>query len=87
MAKADKKNKKIVQSKKCVGCGICYSVCPVNAKLMKSDDFDPGTAELAIRVVDGAAIISDEACIRCGACSKICPVESLTVVELESATA
>jgi 4Fe-4S ferredoxin len=87
MVKADKKNKKIVQSKKCIGCGICYSVCPVNAKLMKSDDFDPDTAELAIRIIDGAAIISEEACVRCGACSKICPVESLTVVELESATA
>ena len=87
MVKADKKNKKIVQSKNCVGCGICYSVCPVNAKLMKSDDFDPDTAELAIRIVDGAAIISEEACVRCGACSKICPVESLTIVELESATA
>ena len=87
MAKADKKSKKIVQSKKCVGCGICASVCPVNAKLMKSEDFDPETAELAIRILDGVAIISDEICVRCGACSKICPVESLTVVDLESATA
>jgi len=87
MAKADKKNKKIVQSKKCVGCGICYSVCPVNVKLMKSEDFNPDTTELAIRIVDGMAIINDEVCIRCGACSKICPVESLTIVELESATA
>ncbi|MCO5384366.1 MAG: hypothetical protein NHB15_21850 [Methanosarcina barkeri] len=25
--------------------------------------------------------------MRCGTCSKICPVESLTVLELESATA
>jgi 4Fe-4S ferredoxin len=87
MAKAEKKNKKIVQSKKCVGCGICYSVCSVNAKLMKSDDFYPDTVELAIWIVDKAAIISDEACIRCGNCPKICPVESLTVLELESATA
>jgi 4Fe-4S ferredoxin len=87
MAKADKKNKKIVQSKKCVGCGICYSVCPVNVKLIKSEDFDPDTAELGIRIIDGIAVINDEACVRCGACSKICPVESLTLVELESATA
>lgn len=87
MAKADQKNKKIVQSKKCVGCGICASVCPVNAKLMKSDDFDPDTAELAIRILNGVAIISEESCIRCGACSKICPVESLTLVNQELATA
>lgn len=87
MAKADKKNKKIVQSKKCVGCGICASVCPINTRLMKSNDFDPETTELAIRVIDGVAILSDEVCVRCGACSKICPVESLTIVDLESATA
>lgn len=87
MAKVNKKNKKIVQSKNCVGCGICASVCPINTKLMKNDDFDPETTELAIRVIDGVAILSDEICIRCGACSKICPVESLKIVDLESATA
>lgn len=87
MAKADKKNRKIVQSEKCIGCGICYSVCPVNVKIMKSDEFDPETAELAIRIIDGVAVINDEACIRCAACSKICPVESLAVIEAESATA
>ena len=87
MAKVDKKNKKITQSKKCIGCGICYSVCPVNAKLMKREDFDPDTAELGIRIIDGIAVINDDVCIRCGACSKICPVESLKLVELESATA
>lgn len=87
MAKIDKKDKRIVQSKKCIGCGICASICPVNAKLMKSEGFDPDTTELAIRILDGVAIISDEICIRCGACSKICPVESLTLVSQESATA
>jgi 4Fe-4S ferredoxin len=53
---------------------------------MKSDDFDPETTELAVRILDGVAIISDEICVRCGACSKICPVESLTLVNLETAT-
>jgi len=84
MAKADKKNKKMVQSKKCIGCGICYSVCPVNTKLAKSDDFEPEIAELAVRIIDGAAVINDEFCIRCGACSKNCPIESLKLVESDS---
>jgi 4Fe-4S ferredoxin len=87
MAKAEKKNKKIVQSKNCIGCGICYSVCPVNAKLMKNDDFDPETAEFAIQIINGMAVINDEICLRCGTCSKTCPIESLSVVEIESATA
>jgi 4Fe-4S ferredoxin len=87
MAKAEKKNKKIVQSKKCIGCGICYSVCPVNAKLVKSDDFNPETAEFAIQIINGMAVINDEICIRCGTCSKTCPIESLSIVEIESATA
>lgn len=87
MAKADLKTKKVVQSEKCIGCGICSSVCPVNAKLMKMDDFDPENADLAIRIVGGIAVIDDNNCIRCGACSRICPVESLTLVELSAATA
>jgi 4Fe-4S ferredoxin len=54
---------------------------------MKSDDFDPDTAELAIQIINGMAILNDKVCIRCGACSKTCPIESLKIVELESATA
>ncbi len=54
---------------------------------MKSNDFDPETTELAIRVIHGVTIHSDEVCARCGTRSKICPVESLTIVDLESATA
>ena len=87
-AKTEQKSKFVsVDPGKCIGCGICYSVCPVNAKAMKSDDFDPDTAELAIRIINGVAILNDESCIRCGACSRTCPIESLKIVELESATA
>ena len=79
MAKADKKNKKRVQLKKCIVCGIRASICPVNAELMKSEDFDPDPTELVIRILDGVAIINDEICIHYGDCSKICPMESLNI--------
>jgi 4Fe-4S ferredoxin len=46
----------------------------VNAKAIKNDDFDPDTAELAIRIVNGKAIINDGVCIRRGACLEICPI-------------
>ena len=65
-----KKNKKI-QFKKCVKCEIYYSVCSVNAKLIKSNDFNPDFVELAIWIVDKMEIINDEICVICGTCSKI----------------
>lgn len=79
MAKA---NKKIVQSDKCTGCGICDSVCPINTKLEKNDDFDHDTAKLAIRVRNGSAAVDEEICIACGSCVRSCPVESLSIVEI-----
>lgn len=82
MAKA---KKKIEQSDLCTGCGVCVSVCPINTKLRKADEFDPDTPKLAVRVLDGKAVINEETCISCGSCARTCPVESLTVVELAPA--
>ena len=82
MAKA---NKRVEQSDKCTGCGVCVSICPVNVKLEKKDEnFDPDTAELAIMVEGGKAAVVDETCIKCGACVRICPVESLSMVEISA---
>jgi ferredoxin len=49
---------------KCVGCGMCASVCPhrvltVNGREARVDDRD--------------------ACMECGACARNCPVTALTV--------
>jgi len=77
-----KKNKKIEQSDLCTGCGVCVSVCPITKKLQKSDEFDPDTAKLAIRVLDGKAIVDKEICTACSLCVRNCPVESLSVVEI-----
>jgi ferredoxin len=49
--KEKQKNKKL-QFKKFVECGICYSVCSGDANLMKSNDLNPDTVEIAIWIVD-----------------------------------
>jgi ferredoxin len=74
------KDKKLMQSEICNGCGICVSVCPTNIKLGKADDFNINTAKLAISVTNGAAVIDYDACIACGICTRNCPVTSLTIV-------
>ncbi len=76
------KDKKLVQSQNCTGCGICVTVCPTNTKLSKTPDFDVNTAKLAIVVANGAAVIDSMACIACGICTRNCPVGSLAIVPL-----
>jgi ferredoxin len=76
------KDKKLVQSENCNGCGICVTVCPTNIKLSKAEDFDINKTKLAIGVTNGAALIDYDACIACGICSKNCPVGSLAIVPL-----
>lgn len=78
MAKND--TKKLINEDSCIGCGICVSVCTINTKLSKADDFNPDTADLAIVINNGAAVIGDS-CITCGICLKTCPIGSLSVVE------
>ena len=49
---------------KCVGCGICETVCP------------HGVFELG----DGKAYLADkDSCIECGACALNCPAKALAV--------
>jgi len=76
-----KKDKKLVQSGNCNGCGICVTVCPTNTKLSKAEDFDINTAKLAIHVTRGVASVDYDTCIVCGICSKNCPVGSLAIVQ------
>lgn len=48
-------------TEKCSGCGACYSVCPAQAILMKTDEMGFFYPE-----------ISKEKCIKCGLCQKVC---------------
>ncbi|MCE8422977.1 MAG: 4Fe-4S binding protein [Candidatus Methanoperedens sp.] len=76
------KDKKLVRSTNCNGCGICVTVCPTNTKLSKAEDFDIDHAKLAIHVSNGCAVIDYDACIACGICTKNCPVSSLAMVQI-----
>jgi len=76
------KDKKLVQSDICNGCGICVTVCPTNTKMSKAEDFNVDTAKLAIFVSNGLAIVDYDSCIACGICTKNCPVGSLAMVQL-----
>jgi len=66
----------------CTGCGICATVCPMNMKISKADDFNINNAELAIHVINGQAEVDYGVCIACGICSKNCPIASLEIVKI-----
>ncbi len=55
--------KVVVSDEKCVACGICAKICPVNAILgqVKKPPF----------------IIDQDTCIKCGACIPKCPVDAI----------
>ena len=56
---------------KCVGCGLCPTVCPVNCiKLIPAED-ENGERYAAIFEID------EFRCIFCGFCQEVCPVEAI----------
>ncbi len=53
-----------LDSGKCVGCGLCATVCPHRIFIIR----------------DGKAVILDlDGCMECGACAGNCPVNALSV--------
>lgn len=52
----------MVNKKKCISCGTCVAICPVEAI-----SFDE----------DAKAVIDKNKCIHCGACQASCPVEAI----------
>ena len=56
----------IVDKDKCIGCGECVDVCPVNVYEMKDGKSEP---------------VNEDECIGCESCVEACPVEAITVKE------
>ncbi len=52
----------MIDKTKCIGCGTCVAICPVEAI-----SFDG----------DGKAIVDNTKCIHCGACEASCPVGAI----------
>jgi nitroreductase/NAD-dependent dihydropyrimidine dehydrogenase PreA subunit len=57
-----------IESEKCIGCGLCISVCPSDTISLK----------------DGKAVITGDESIQCGHCSAICPQGAITVHALDT---
>lgn len=53
-----------LDQEKCVGCGMCLTVCPHDVLSVTNDR---------------ARIEDRDACMECGACVRNCPTEAMTV--------
>ena len=53
-----------VDEKKCISCGACYSLCPINVISFKKDH---------------TVYFDKEKCISCGLCVDTCPVKALRI--------
>ena len=61
--KSSTKGESMVNEKKCITCGACVSICPVNA----------------VTIVKGKAQINPKKCIKCGSCAQFCPMEAIQI--------
>ncbi len=70
-----------VDLEKCIGCGVCSTVCPGKAK----DDYNEGLNERKAiyrpfpQAVPSIYTIDYDACLRCGACEKACPAGAIDI--------
>ncbi len=56
----------------CIGCGVCFSVCPANPTVFV--------------IKDGKSWVAHpEACTECGTCVQNCPVQAIKLVPVEEA--
>jgi NAD-dependent dihydropyrimidine dehydrogenase PreA subunit len=56
----------VIDEARCVGCGACYVVCPVDGSVFA--------------IPDKTIVLRPELCVGCGSCVEICPVIAITLI-------
>lgn len=74
-----RKKARYIDEKKCTGCGLCTTKCPVKVP----NEFDRGIGERSAiyipfpQAVPKLAVIDKEICIDCKSCERTCPAEAV----------
>jgi len=74
-----RKNPRYVNEKKCTGCGLCTTKCPIKVP----DEFNRGIGERGAiyisfpQAVPKLAVIDRDVCIDCKNCQRTCPAEAI----------
>lgn len=58
----------IIDTERCIGCGLCVKVCPSET----------------LSMVNGKACATGETSLNCGHCAAVCPVGAITVTTLQT---
>jgi NAD-dependent dihydropyrimidine dehydrogenase PreA subunit len=57
-----------VDEEKCIGCGECVDICPVDVYEMQDEKSVP---------------VNEEECIGCESCIEVCEQDAITVTEVD----
>lgn len=80
-----RKNPRYVDEKKCTGCGLCTTKCPISIP----DEFNRGIGERGAiyipfpQAVPNYAVIDKDVCIDCRSCERACPAEAIDFTQKE----